>query len=246
MLTYACALCPISVGILSGNPESDGASPASIVFLRLPRGLSRESLPAMNKMKKPATKPENNSSKVVQSSPQFGGLEVGLNPTVAAALQRALHFSEAGEPEKAADLLHTAGRHPAVRNALGVALMRMKRYGAAVDVLRDLALQPNCTFVRRDLPLSYKANFATALLLAGYINGCRDVLAEIHEESHPRVQQLRGALRDWEGTLSFWQRLNWRFGQIEPRQRVVTLKFTPGEMYEGEHAALHGGEGNAV
>jgi hypothetical protein len=58
-------------------------------------------------------------------------------------------------------------------------------------------------------------------------------LAEMRDEQHPRVQELRAAIKRWEKTLSFFQWLNWRTGWIEPANRPVTLDFVPGEI-EGE------------
>ena len=57
-----------------------------------------------------------------------------------------------------------------------------------------------------------------------------NVLAEIKDERHPRIQQLRAAIKRWEKSLSFWQWLNWRTSWIEPTNRPVTIDFLPGEL----------------
>ena len=56
-----------------------------------------------------------------------------------------------------------------------------------------------------------------ALMLDGHVIGCIGVLAELREEGHPTVTQLRQAIREWETKLTWWQRFQWRFGQIEPQ-----------------------------
>lgn len=57
------------------------------------------------------------------------------------------------------------------------------------------------------------------------------------DEQHPRVQQMRAAIKRWEKSLSFFQWINWRTGWIEPANRPVVLDFVPGEL-EGEAASL--------
>ena len=80
------------------------------------------------------------------------------------------------------------------------------------------------------MPAVYKTNFATALLLGGHPAGCQEMLSEVGDESHPSVQRLRGAIARWEAGLSFWQKLNWRFGSIEPKNCRVPIDFEPGEF----------------
>ncbi len=104
-------------------------------------------------------------------------------------------------------------------------------------VFRELLLNPGSTWMRPDLPTVYKANYATALLMAGHPSGCLEILGEINNGAHPSVERLREAIRRWEAGLSFWQRLNWRIGKIEPTGRPVQLAFAPGEFDEPEATA---------
>lgn len=81
----------------------------------------------------------------------------------------------------------------------------------------------------QELPNSYKLNFAMALLLAGHPSGCQDILAEINDEQHPTVIALR-AIKRWVSDLSFWQRVNWWTGKIEPSICHPTIDFLPGDL----------------
>jgi len=98
-----------------------------------------------------------------------------------------------------------------------------------VKEYRDLVVNPGCTWMRPDVPTIYKTNFAIALLLAGRPAGCLQVLDELRQEEHPAVQRLRAVMSKWEQGLSFWQKLNWYIGKIEPN-RPVTIDFTPGDL----------------
>jgi hypothetical protein len=80
------------------------------------------------------------------------------------------------------------------------------------------------------LPVIYRTNFSTALLLGGLPLGARETLAEIEEKNHASVIRLREALVRWEKGLSWWQRLNWKCG-IAP-DVSVTLDFVPGDFVD--------------
>ncbi|HUG66406.1 MAG TPA: hypothetical protein VMM76_01565 [Pirellulaceae bacterium] len=126
-----------------------------------------------------------------------------------------------------------SGRSLNNQNIRGVNFLREGNIEDAVSILRSLVSPPGCTWTRPDAPNLFKRNFATALLLAGHPSGCLELLAEMRDEGHPRVQQLRAAIKRWEKTLSFFQWLNWRTGWIEPTNRPITIDFVPGEL-EGE------------
>ncbi len=123
------------------------------------------------------------------------------------------------------------------QNIRSVQFMREGKLDEAISILRSLVMPPGCTWTRPEAPNVFKRNFATALLLAGHPSGCLELLAEMKDEQHPRVQQIRAAIKRWEKTLSFFQWLNWRTGWIEPENRPVVLDFIPGEL-EGEAASL--------
>ncbi len=146
------------------------------------------------------------------------------------SLERVIRKVSLGEHQQALDLLRKMGDAAAVRNARGVCLMRLRRFDDALGVLGALVLKPGCTWVRAELPTIYKANYATALMLSGHPSGALEVLAEIRDETHASVRQLRAAIKKWESGLPFWQKLNWRFGRIEPADCAVDIDFLPGEF----------------
>ena len=116
------------------------------------------------------------------------------------------------------------------QNARAVRLLREGRVEEAVSILRTIVLKGGCTWMRPEVPNVFKRNYATALLMSGNPSGCVEVLGEMRDESNPRVQQLRAAIRRWEKTLSLLQWLDWRTGWINPNGRPVTLDFEPGEI----------------
>ncbi len=145
-------------------------------------------------------------------------------------LHRVIRHVSAGNYQKALDLLRNAGRDPQLRNAVGVCNLRLGRIDEAIRVYRELVLKAGCTWMRPELPIEYKTNFATALLLGGHPTGALELLSELSAESNPTVQRLRAAMRRWEVSLSFWQRLNWWLGKIEPRNCHIPIDFPPGEF----------------
>jgi hypothetical protein len=146
-------------------------------------------------------------------------------------MQRVLRLAAAGSYQKALGVLSAhGGRDDQLRNARGVCLLRLGKVEEAIRLYRELVLKPGCMWARPELPVHYKTNYATALLLGGHPAGGLDVLAEIKDEQDPRVRQLRAAIKKWESELSFWQKLNWKIGSISPTNRPVKLDFEPGEF----------------
>ena len=79
-------------------------------------------------------------------------------------------------------------------------------------------------------PTIYRTNFATALLMSGHPAGCEEILADLVDKTHPSVQRLIKAIDQWVKSLTFWQKLNWWVGRIEPKDCHVRLDFVPGEL----------------
>ena len=132
--------------------------------------------------------------------------------------------------DQALNYLSSVERARQVLNAKGVCLIRLGRFEEAMRLYYGLVLNPGCTWMRPELPLVYKTNYATALLLGGHPAGCLEILTELNAEQNPTVQRLRGAIKAWESRLTFWQMLNWRFARIEPANRPVKIEFEPGEF----------------
>ena len=166
----------------------------------------------------------------VEQREEAAGKELPASSSSQATYDRVLHHVANGNYQKALDLLRSAGREPRMQNAIGVCLMRLGRTEDAVRVFRELVLAPGGIGLKPEIPLIPKVNFAASLLLAGHRTGCLDVLAGLGEDMHPSVQRLRAVIKEWERSLSFWQRLNWRFGRIEPTNAPLTFESPPGEL----------------
>jgi hypothetical protein len=144
-------------------------------------------------------------------------------------LDQARHLLELDKPQEAFDLINAKGSGaPAMKNARGVCLMRMQQPALAVRTYRSIVLDHNGISLRSDVPIVYKTNFATALLLDGNVSGCQSVLDEIRDENDPGVQKLRSVIQRWVSELSFLKRLAWKAGS-QPAH-PVTIDFVPGEL----------------
>lgn len=146
------------------------------------------------------------------------------------AIQRACTLIKKGDYSGAANLLAAAGRDPQIRNTHGVCLMRAGRVDAAVDLYRSFVLVPGTLLERTDVSNAYKRNFATALLMKGLPSGALVVLKETREPNHPIAVQIRASIKQWEKSLSWLKRLDWKFNAIEPRNCHVPIDFEPGEF----------------
>jgi len=149
-----------------------------------------------------------------------------LDPTK--ILEQMMFAASSGHYREAAELAGPALTLREIQNAKGVCLLRLGRIEEAIHLFRCLVLTPGSTFVRADLPAYVKLNFATALLMSGHPAGCAQILAEVDETSEPMALRLRGVIRRWVSQLSFWQKLNWWIGRIEPPARRIALDFEPG------------------
>jgi len=148
--------------------------------------------------------------------------------------KRALKSTAEGHYEKAIGILATGKSTPEILNARGVCLLRMGRIEDAIRLFRGLVLSPGNTWARPEVPTLYKLNFATALLLSGSPSGCLSLLGDINEPAHPGVIRLQTALSQWAATLTFWQRLNWWFGRVEPTPCQPSIDFPAGDFSEAD------------
>ncbi|TVP96980.1 MAG: tetratricopeptide repeat protein [Planctomycetaceae bacterium] len=126
--------------------------------------------------------------------------------------------------------LKAGGRDAWSMDALGVCHLRTGEVAEALRIFRSLVLKPGCTWERSDVPLRYRRNFATALLMAGIPSGCREVLSALPDQSDPRTRQLLAAIARWERSLSFFKRWDFRINKIEPKGCTVPIDFEPGEF----------------
>ena len=138
----------------------------------------------------------------------------------------------AGRAKEAFDLLNAQeSGDPMLKNARGVCLLHMGQPETAVRAFRQLCLAPGGILMRTDVPVVFKTNFATGLLMSNRVGGCLEVIQEIHNETHPSVQRLRAAIARWEAGLTFRQRLFWKLG-VEPKQPVAANEQLRGELVE--------------
>lgn len=144
------------------------------------------------------------------------------------AYQKALRLIREQRYQSAIEILSSAGQSPAILNLRGVCLLRIGSVQTALQVYRSYVLQTGGAWTRTDVPVSHVLNFATALLLSGHPAGCLEVLGSLAQQDHPMCDQLQHAIRTWGQSLPLWQRLNWRFGKIEPDDPKVPIDFVPG------------------
>ena len=165
-----------------------------------------------------------------QSSLQNSSRAAASVPAEAVLLNVA-RLADAGQADKALALLSNSGLNSdAARNARGVCLLRLGRIDDALRLFRSLSIPNDCTWMKPELPVIYRTNFCTALLLAGHAGGARELLRSMIEQSHPSVLRLRQVLNEWQSTLSFWQKVQWKLGlELEV---PVTVRFVPGEFAE--------------
>jgi hypothetical protein len=133
--------------------------------------------------------------------------------------------------------LHVAYEHgtqdPLVANAVGVCLLRLGRTSEAVGHYHSLLFSSGCTAMRHDRPAYLILNYATALLLSGQPDACLGVLQETEDRS-ATAKQLREAIKRWEATLTFGEKLDWWINHVAPRGGGVPIDFVPGDFGPAE------------
>lgn len=148
---------------------------------------------------------------------------------VAEVLRKVERLLDEGQVENALKVIsHARVQAPWVSNATGVCLLRKGEAEEAARIFRGLALASGGVNLRSDVPTVFAANFATALLLSNNVSGSESILHEIKDKTHPAVEQLEAAIRQWRSGLSLWQKLRMIFGEA-PDQAPV-LDFPPGRL----------------
>lgn len=147
-----------------------------------------------------------------------------------AAFQKAWSLIQRNDYSTAANLLASAGHDIHVRNALGVCMMRSGKVDQAVDLFRSFVLMPGSLIERPEVSNACKRNFATALLMKGLPSGAMSVLAETHDHEHMVAVRLYAAVKQWEQSLSWFRRLDWKLNGVEPSDCRVSIDFEPGEF----------------
>ncbi len=150
------------------------------------------------------------------------------------ALPAALTLADKGNYLAAVNILRSAGRDIPTRNALGVCLLRLRQVEEALNTFRAFVLLPDAVSERPDVSNACKRNFALSLLLSGSPSGAREVLLATNELDHEMAVKILGAIKNWEGRLSWWRWLDWKINRIEPKNCQVTIDFEPGEFIKVE------------
>lgn len=152
-----------------------------------------------------------------------------LTPADAERMGKARKSFERGEFKKCLEMLPHESRTPEAISLRAVSLLRLDRAEDALKFLRPITIAAGGTWVNRELPQSVAHNLATALLLTGRPAGCLEVLNDLRDKNHPYANQLRDAIKRWSRSLSWWSRLNWVIGKIEPSNCRIELDFAPGD-----------------
>lgn len=148
-------------------------------------------------------------------------------PADADAYAKVCRLLEHGKLNDALTLARS--RHDAdMKNAQGICLMRKGHADEAVRIYRTLVLDNTGLFLRENLPVVYKTNYALALMLSGHPGGGLSVLEELGDVDHPSVHKLRQAMDAWKAKLNFLQKIGLAMG-LEPK-RPVELDFPPGDL----------------
>jgi hypothetical protein len=132
------------------------------------------------------------------------------------------------QPVEALKFIDRSGQHsPAMENAKCVCLMRIGRIEEAVTTLRDIVFQGHIC-IPSDVPVLYKINFATAMILSNQKDAAFPILKQIDEKEYPYVAKIKEAVRLWVKSLSLSEKCRYYLG-LYPK-KPITLDFPPGEI----------------
>ncbi len=143
-------------------------------------------------------------------------------------IDRVRELLEQNRSQDALDLIEHVGQNtPAMKNAHGVCLLRLGRVEEAISVLRENAFQGHIC-IPSDAPAVYKANFATAMLMANHKDGAIDLINELADKHTPEVAELKAAIDRWEKSLPLVRRILFKIG-IYP-STPMPIDFVPGDL----------------
>lgn len=150
--------------------------------------------------------------------------------TASEALAQMESLLDQGKPQDAARHFKNCGLvSPELRDAYGVALMRSGETARALEHYISLCVGESGYCLKPNLPATFKANYATALLLARNVAGCRALLREMGAPCSPYVQKLQRAIERWRRSLHWWHRLSLDWYGAHP-DAPIPLDFEPGEV----------------
>lgn len=137
-------------------------------------------------------------------------------PVANAIPSKAFSLFRSEDYSAALDAVKHLGAEHSVLNFRGVCLLRQRKAEAAARLFRSVVLKTGCTWSQAGVSDVYKLNLATALLLMGHPMGCLELLAEVNDKTQPQLVTLKAAIQTWEASLTWWQKVNWKFGGVEP------------------------------
>lgn len=114
------------------------------------------------------------------------------------------------------------------QNARGVCLLRLGQFEQAIKVFQRIVFPGESPCVPQDMPALYRANFATAMLLADRADGAIAIIEHLEDDGHPYVRAVRQAAQRWKQGLSLMQKLGLWVGWY-PKRHIV-LDFPPGDV----------------
>ncbi len=130
---------------------------------------------------------------------------------------------------EALDLINRSGQHSApMENARGVCMLRLGEIDKASKVFRELIFPTGAICISPNAPVTYQANYITAMFLAGNLVAGIGVLGQIRDRQHPAVLKLQVALKTWKKGLGLFQRLACLLSAYP--HKPVTLDFPPGNL----------------
>lgn len=146
---------------------------------------------------------------------------------VESVLKNVDRMLQEGSPDKALDLLQRSkSNSPWLANAIAVCHMRLGKTRLAIDIYRRIALAGGLT-LKEDIPIIFKINFATALLINNNLSGYTATIAQSKAEDHPETIKLETEIQAWKSKMTVWQRIKLSLG-LEPPP--IQLSFQPGSL----------------
>jgi hypothetical protein len=161
-----------------------------------------------------ASKPVEVTSSAVNQVPHQG-----KSPALSEKLLRVKEAAATGDYARAIQILPADNRAPEFQNCRAVCLIRMQRFEDAIGALRAVVLNQGTLAVHTEVPRHYVVNLATALFFGGRQAGAYDLLAELSCEEDEKIRQLRQLMGEWERSMSFLARLDWKVNRIAPKKQ---------------------------
>lgn len=125
------------------------------------------------------------------------------------ALQPVRNLVGKGELKRAFQLVKHARDDRAV-NTQSVLLIRMGDPNSAIRILQSRVWDLPTATLKTDANRLIQLNFATAMLKCGRVPGCEIILRSISDCSDEFAQELISHISNWEASLSWWNRMDWK------------------------------------